>query len=217
MQITDKFLSLPPYLSTSWKNISSLQLENRSDVPVLVIELKNHRLIEIPSLSKEIIDQVFTMHAQTMDQNQNGAQKTTTFSLMIPNTIGEALSILQHSPEHSQIPQLPFELLHKLISLAQTLVPEYFTVFTKGEPHCNCPHCQIMRAAAQMGKEEAEEIVPDADLQFKTWDVKSETENLYTVTNPLDTKEYYSVFLGKPIGCTCGNQGCEHIQAVLRS
>jgi hypothetical protein len=35
--------------------------------------------------------------------------------------------------------------------------------------------------------------------------------------NPLDHKEHYNVFLGDPIGCSCGNNNCEHIQAVLKS
>ncbi|MGH2612567.1 MAG: hypothetical protein ACRDFB_05905, partial [Rhabdochlamydiaceae bacterium] len=62
-----------------------------------------------------------------------------------------------------------------------------------------------------------EEEVSDEDLKFRTWDIKQENDKLYSVTNPLDKKEHYNVFLGKPLGCTCGNKNCEHIQAVLKS
>ena len=40
---------------------------------------------------------------------------------------------------------------------------------------------------------------------------------LIVVTNPLDANEHYNVFLGDPIGCTCGQKNCEHIRAVLNS
>ena len=33
--------------------------------------------------------------------------------------------------------------------------------------------------------------------------------------DPLDPNEHYNVFLGTPLGCTCGEKDCEHIRAVL--
>ena len=69
----------------------------------------------------------------------------------------------------------------------------------------------------QENKEREEEIVSDEDLKFKTWDIVQTGEKLYDVTNPLDTKEQYHVYLGEPVGCTCGEQYCEHIRAVLSS
>ena len=62
-----------------------------------------------------------------------------------------------------------------------------------------------------------EEEVSAADLTFRSWDIKQEADQLYTVTNPLNAKEHYSVFLGEPLGCTCGFKNCDHIQAVLRT
>ena len=58
------------------------------------------------------------------------------------------------------------------------------------------------------------EITPE-ELQFKDWEIAQKDGKLYHVINPLDKNEYYDVFLGDPIGCTCGNKNCEHIRAVL--
>ena len=65
--------------------------------------------------------------------------------------------------------------------------------------------------------EEPLEEVTDEDLKFRTWDIKQPGKKLYLVTNPLDNNENYNVFLGKPVGCTCGQKYCEHIKAVLNS
>jgi len=64
---------------------------------------------------------------------------------------------------------------------------------------------------------EGEEEVSDEDLTFQDWEVKQEGDKLYLVTNPLDRDERYRVFLGKPLGCTCGKTNCEHIRMVLSS
>ena len=64
-------------------------------------------------------------------------------------------------------------------------------------------------------KDVGEEIVSDEDLAFRDWEIKQTTDEKYQVTNPLDANEQYNVFLGNPLGCTCGEKNCEHIRAVL--
>ena len=133
-------------------------------------------------------------------------------------------TLLQHNPEQANSPDLPPDILEKIAHLSKTLGIEDPNTVPKPEPHCNCMHCQIARAM-QTGlngelpetKEEQEEIVSDEDLKFKTWDVAQTGEKLYSVTNPLDAKEHYNVYLGDPIGCTCGENHCEHIRAVLNT
>jgi len=91
----------------------------------------------------------------------------------------------------------------------------------KGEPHCNCPYCQIANAmqgtVSEVEEKEVEEEVTEDDLKFREWDIKQEGDKLYIVTNPLDADEHYQVFLGTPVGCTCGQKNCEHIRTVLSS
>jgi hypothetical protein len=221
IKVTDKVLSLPPYISTSWKNIVSLRVENRSFGHVLLIELITGSKVEIPNLDPQLLEAIFSAHARFIEQEGQLAKAAAlqSFSFPIPIPLEGLASTLQHNPEQADTPPLPPEILDKLTSLKGTL-PLDLPLLPKSEPHCNCPYCQIVRALSQ--QEEAppppvEESVSDEDLKFRTWDIKLEDEKLYSVSNPLDPKEHYHVFLGDPLGCTCGNKNCEHIQAVLRT
>lgn len=218
MKITDKTLSLPPYISTAWKNIVSIHVESRSYGHILLIELITGSKVEVPNLDPKIMEQVFAMHAQVIEQEgKNNPVATQTFAFPLPFPIEGLTSVLQHNPEQADTPPLPSEILEKIQSL-KGILPEDMTA-QKAEPHCNCPYCQITRAmsGAEAAPAVIEEEVSAADLTFRTWDIKQESEQLYSVTNPLDTAQHYNVFLGEPVGCTCGHKNCEHIQAVLRS
>ena len=219
MKVTDKMLSLPPYISTSWKNIISLQVDSRPYGPVLVIELMTGNKVEVPNLDVKTIEKIFSTHAEVMDQEANSS-KTALQSFAFPLPIIEGIpSLLQHNLEQANTPPLPPEMLEKITLMTKGLIPDDLTNLPKPEPHCNCPHCQIMRALSGTTEipPSIEEDVSDEDLKFRTWDIKQEGEKLFSVTNPLDQKEHYTVFLGEPIGCTCGNNNCVHIQTVLRS
>ncbi len=65
--------------------------------------------------------------------------------------------------------------------------------------------------------ENLDEDVSEEELKFKMWDIEEIDETLFKVTNPLDANEHYNVYLGNPIGCTCGKKNCEHIKAVLNT
>jgi hypothetical protein len=218
MKINDKILSLPPYISTAWKNILSIQVETRSYGHMLLIELVTGSKIEIPNLDPKIMEQVFAMHAQVMEREAvSKGPATQTFAIPFPFPIEGLNSVLQHNPEQADSPPMPPDVLEKIQSIKGAL-PEDMLSQSKAEPHCNCPHCQILRAIS--GEEVPaliEEPVSDADLTFRNWNIKQENEKLYSVSNPLDEKERYTVFLGDPLGCTCGSKNCEHIQAVLRT
>lgn len=222
MQINDKILSIPPYISTSWKNIVSLQVETRSSGPILVVELTSGSRVEIPNLDQSAIERIFKAHANHLDIDSSKKlplpqSLAFSFPFPIPGMDGFT-SVLQHNLEQANSPDLPLELIEKIGELAKTINVDDLTVIPKPEPHCNCPHCQIMRA--MLGSEAysaIEEVVTDEDLKFRTWDIVQQADKVYIVTNPLDLKEHYSVFLGDPLGCTCGQKNCEHIQAVLHS
>lgn len=217
MKITDKILSLPPYISTPWKNIISLHVENRPYGHILLIELVTGSKIEIPNLDPKIMDKIFHMHTVVLEQEgQRNPVATQTFAIPLPFPIEGLTSALQHNPEQADTPPLPPEILEKLQSI-KGAIPEDPSSMPKAEPHCNCPYCQITRALTGTSEEMVEEEVTLEDLTFRNWDIKQESDQLYSVTNPLDGKEHYNVFLGEPLGCTCGNKNCEHIQAVLRS
>jgi hypothetical protein len=228
MIINDKILSLPPYLSTSWKNVISVQVQPRPFGHSLIIELVTGNRVEIPNVEQSIIEKVFFNHTRALDQ-ENKLSEHRLITAAIPFNFPEVEgmmsvlgSFMSHNIEQKNTPPLPAEILDKLKSVLKGLQSENDALLHAFEPGCNCPYCQVMRAASDTEINSAnstseEEVVSEKDLSFKTWDIKAEGNKIYTVTNPLDNKEYYTVFLGHPLGCTCGSKGCEHINAVLKS
>jgi hypothetical protein len=119
---------------------------------------------------------------------------------------------MHHNWAQSNMPDLPQEILSKIAAVAKIVAPDEVEAMPKPEPHCNCTYCQIARAL-----QDPEEEVNDVELTFQQWEIIQTGERLYSVVNRLDSHEKYSVYLGHPVGCTCGKEGCEHILAVLKS
>jgi hypothetical protein len=243
MKINNKMLSLPPYISTSWNHVLALHLKGSA----LVVCLTDGSTIEIPELRPEILETIFNAHASYLDRQSTQERPTSIQQMKsnIPfiasstsqetesdfpfrlgfgtfDTLGSAL---QHNPSQSQAPDLPPEILSKISAIAKIIAPDDPQSIPKPEPHCNCIHCQIARAINQgleagqtpEDDEKKEDEIKEEDLTFRQWDISQSGDKLYTVINRLDSKEKYSVYLGHPVGCTCGKQGCEHILAVLKS
>jgi len=230
MKINHKILSLPPYVSTSWKNVSMLTMDNDT----LVIVLNNGTRIAVPELDKAIIQEIFAQHERVIELDaplEKKEPEEKMFSFGLPFDLGggnvgienELGSFLQHNPELANSPDFPKEMLSKVADVSKRLGLDPDTSpLPKAEPHCNCPYCQIARALAETTDssepaDEFEEEVSDEELTFREWDIVDLGENRYKVTNPLNTQEHYQVYLGEPIGCTCGMKNCEHIKAVLNS
>lgn len=251
MKFNGKYLSIPPYISTSWKNIKALQMSGKS----LLITLSDDNIVSVPDLDLEEIEQIFQTHADFLEMGDffEKGNLNTPFdpfkqnppSGMMPNQqmefpfkigmnggmdgLGAAL---QHNWEHANAPDMPLEILSKVASIAKIVAPEGGGVdVPKPEPHCNCPHCQIARAineglgnpvkpfAGRVTENHHDNIeeVSDDELSFQQWRIDQAGDKLYVVSNKLDQDEKYNVYLGEPVGCTCGQCGCEHILAVLHS
>ncbi len=245
IKINSKLLSVPPYLSTSWSEISALQVaQNDQGAPLLLVTLKNGEEVAIPDLPSPILGAAFELHARSLEQPMQTAASSTGHPLRlffnmlnIPSDLSlplfqalarsEQVSDLQgaieahltHNPELAESPDLPEMLTSKMREIAEMGGEELKQKFIPIEG-CNCPHCQIGRLFGATDApliQEEEEIVSDADLSFRSWDIQPVGERLYRVRHPLDKDETYHVFLGTPVGCTCGQSGCEHLHAVLRS
>lgn len=243
--INEKILVIRPYISTNWQNVEAIHMEEGAE-KILVITLKSGSKISIPNLSDAILDQVFTFHAKAVEmQSENTSSRANNMQKTLHAFLGDGslpgmenliglgpfklsgglegvAAAMQHNPNQANAPDLPLEVLQKISSVAKVLMGNESIVTPKPEPHCNCIHCQIAKALHQGLNEDKEEMeleeeVSDDDLRFKSWDIQQSGSNLYTVSNPLDAKEQYSVYLGDPIGCTCGEKNCEHIKAVLNS
>jgi hypothetical protein len=218
MKINHQVLSIPPYISTSWKNINSILVDQSGN---LVILLHTNAKISIPSLEKSIINVIFDAHAKFLenDEKEKSQKAGSNFSMGVPLKIGvdgiESLgSALQHNPANANSPDLPPDVLNKIASISKIMGVQSPEMIPKAEPHCNCPHCQISRAIRGEAKDEE---VSEEDLKFRTWDINQTGDQLYVVANPLDENEKYTVFLGNPLGCTCGEKNCEHLRAVLNT
>ncbi len=125
--------------------------------------------------------------------------------------------MMHHNPDQSNSPELPDEVLSKIVAVARALGIDDTSVLPNPELNCNCMYCQVAKAFRKevAATIDLDEEVSAEDLKFRTWDINQTTDKLYLVTNPLDAKEQYNVFLGEPMGCTCGDNHCEHIRAVL--
>jgi len=221
MKINFKVLSIPPYISTAWKHICSLHIENRQGDVILVIGMMNGQKIEIPNLQPRIIELIFSSHSKYLDQevSSKNSLSSESFSLGFPLKIGspglENIEMaMQHQPEQKDSPDLPPEVLTKIRSISKAMGIDEAGLVMKAEPHCNCPYCQIARAILNGSEENEVADVAEEELTFRNWDIEQTGDKLYIVSNE---KEKYSVYLGEPIGCTCGENNCDHIRAVLKS
>lgn len=229
MKINSKIISIPPYISSSWSHIEALYTLGAN----LVIKLLDGKIIEIPELEKSTINMIFEMHTLAAEEKQSKTSNQTTpfnpqieppFRLAIGPIEDMGASIFQHNPSFGSIAEIPSEILEKIVAITKIVSPTDMRAFPKPEPHCNCVHCQVARAvtksADDMPEEKhtdsVEEIISDAELTFQEWEIHSIGNQTYCVINKIDKSEY-RVYLGDPVGCTCGNSGCEHIIAVLKS
>lgn len=226
MKITATILSIPPYLSTTWKNISSLHVREEHSAYTLIVLLQNRVQVEVPGLDKGTIDEIFEAHARSAEEEHSVPKLSNPldgpFSFSLPfrgdgaiDTLGPSM---QHNPEQAELPPMPPEVLKKITVIARAFGLDDLSALPKAEPHCNCVYCQVARSL--QGEEaplEQIEEVSEEDLKFRNWEIKQTGDQLYAVVNPLDPNEHYNVFLGAPLGCTCGSKHCEHIRAVLNS
>lgn len=245
MKINPKYLHLPPHISTSWTQVRALFLK-QGDLVVSLVDgtmiaihgLQQEIIDTIFNAHAAFLEtyfsrlersplpfQVFQMPPSGNPSQLDPNDKTTMrFSF---DNLESMASAMQHNPAQANMPNLPKEMVSKIAEIARVVAPDEVNNMPKAEPHCNCPHCQIARAIHQESPSEAvvdvpnqmnnEEPISDKDLAFQEWDIVKAGDKLYTVSNHLDQNEKYTVFLGDPVGCTCGKPGCEHILAVLKS
>jgi hypothetical protein len=231
MKITDTLLSIPPYISTSWEEVSSLHMQGTD----LIISLKDSSSVLIPHLESSDIEKIFAAHTAflekqaQLEQPREKASIEQIFTLPLGGmeSLAKMGEMLQHNPSYSGLPPLPEDAHQKIAALAKMIPEEDILTMPPPEMNCMCMYCQIVRVLRkQIGIDvsipdhptlETEEKISEEDLHFEQWQVAFLKDKMYRVTNKLDPTEQYTVFLGEPIGCTCGKPNCEHIVAALRS
>lgn len=240
MKITSQILSIPPYLSTRWDYIQSLRVQDKA----LLVTLQSGPPCSIPGLTEEEISQIFTGFAtyahhpkeetksdellkKDLSQLVEGVKKgVSEFVSLLSKLGGHSLGFakaLEHDPANAHLPPLPPEIVGRIEMLLQIVSEEDILAMPEPESDCNCMYCQvqrILRTALEKKKERGEneeEPVDESELKFNEWTVEQSEDKIYIVRNKLNPQEEYRVFLGEPLGCTCGKANCEHIIAVLRS
>jgi hypothetical protein len=214
VKITPSLLSIPPYLSASWEHIGTLRIEPGTGV--LIVTLTNGTQVEIPDLQPKEVDAIFEAHT-LYSQSRPLQTSPMPFSLSLPlDTEGGVASIghsMQHNADQSDLPDIPPKFLEKIAAIAKAFGLEESATLSPPVEGCNCTYCQIARSYSLA----EEDLVSEADLSFKDWFIEQKGDKLFQVSSPLDTNERYNVFLGTPLGCTCGQKNCEHLKAVLRT
>ncbi len=242
-KINSKILCIPPFISTAWENIKSLHFLAQSPEPCLVVTLSSGTEIKIPGLSAQTIEDIFKTHTEHMDMSQDKTPsynnpttlkksetgKAPFFSFDLPfnfDNLGDVSALMnctQHDMKLAHSEPLPPDLLEKVTKMASMMGLDIAKMKDlKAEPHCNCPHCQVVRSMSGSTipsdqNDNIDEEVTESDLTFKEWDIREVGDKLHEVVNPLDSSEKYQVFLGNPVGCTCGKAHCDHLKAVLES
>jgi len=228
IKITDKILSVPPYISTTWSQIATLHMK----ADVLAITLVDGEILHIPNLNPKVINLIFHYHANFLEKEQPTPndelsklkgiieQEEPSIRLAFGSSLEGLGNMMQHNPNQTDAPDLPPDILQKITAITKIINPSDELLLPKAEPDCNCFHCQIARAVNPLPPEQqvaSEPEVTEAELQFQQWNITQTGEKLFSVVNRLDEHETYNVYLGQPVGCTCGKEGCEHILAVLKS
>lgn len=229
MKIDDTILSLPPLISTTWEKIQGIFAK---DSRSLEIHLCTGAIVSVPMPEPKVVERIFHFHLQSLEKkgSKSGA-KTPSMAEgdllfhplknpmgLLPESFMGLSQIMQHDPQQADLPLIPKDFLDKVIGLAKSLNPDTPLLFHDAQPHCHCIYCQIGKAIdATQEHQENDEPVSDKDLKFKEWEITQKGTCLYELKNPLDSNEIYQVYLGNPLGCTCGSSQCEHIKAVLNS
>jgi hypothetical protein len=247
VKISTKSINIPPYISTHWRNVESLHTSDglllislKSGDTVYVPNLTEEQTATIFKAHGEFLEQQDQDDARVVEEgHQDAAPADNPFSELLSGLLGgkfasqplhinigplENLSeFMQHNPGQANAPDLPPDILGKMATMTKWVSPEVAQMLPKAEPHCNCYYCQVSRVLSGTETTHTEEAPateteePPEDLHFQQWEIQEIGDKLYSVTNKLDTNESYRVFLGEPVGCTCGKPGCEHIISVLQS
>ena len=244
MIINPKFFHYPPYISTSWKQVAAIHMSGNTLIVNLhngeLIHIPNLSALDVEKVFKAYGDYLEKESAATQVSAAHSANPSSLnalaqalfatdfagdspFQFSISNMEGFA-SALQHNQSQAHMADLPPDIIQKIASIAKIVSPTDSQELPKAEPHCNCMYCQIARAISNGVEGEplkttisAPVILPPEEIAAHPWVIQQKGELMYEVTDKKDALKKFNVYLGNPMGCTCGQEGCEHLIAVLKS
>lgn len=210
MIVNTKLLSIPPYISTSWKDVELLLSDGEN---TLNVYLKNGTVIKIAHLMKEHLELIFKVHQEVLMQKQHDIPP----SLIDPLFFNFSGPFLEHDAEMSDADPLPDEIKQKLRSLIRSFPKLEKSQLPQFHENCNCPHCQLMNLLSDKENEGfEEELIDDKDLVFAPWQVEKKSDKCFVLSHP-DLEERFEVNLESFPTCSCNQGSCEHLAYVLRN
>lgn len=235
-KINSKILLIHPFISVAFQEVSYLTAQIQNGALILLVGLKNGTVVPVPSLSEKEILSAFLAHEQHVEEM--GLQKAAFFHKLsratpIDGAIATDLPSLSfqlsdlgtlplngHDDSMKDAPPLPKDVIEKVSLVARTLGGDLFEQI-EFVPNCNCFFCQIARSikedlARMKGEEEQIEEEPEAPLS-KEWVITEIGDHLFRVSHHTDSSQVYTVSLKGQIQCSCGQERCLHIRAVLES
>lgn len=180
MKITDKMLSIPPFISTTWDKVEHIQMETEDS---LLVSLISGHEARIPDLEEKVVNAIFAAYERWVDRQnhprivnemmkppsmrgsfrmgtpEEGALMESALPFQLPNG-----TPLEHNPAQSGLPDMPKEIIEKIARVATIVAPTDLEAIPKAEPHCNCMFCQISRAI----KNGSDERGVDANQEVST-------------------------------------------------
>jgi hypothetical protein len=162
MKITDKMISIPPYISATWDKVHHMQIVEDD---ILLIMLNNGYEANLTNLEPKVVNAIFAAYERWVERQNNPKILS---ELMKPPTMKGSFHIgnpeggmvmeaglpfqlpngspLEHNPDHRNFPDIPKEIVEKIAKVASIVAPADPDALPKAEPHCNCMFCQISRA-----------------------------------------------------------------------
>ncbi len=184
-----------------------------------------------------MIEAIFSAHARYLEQEEkapapkllpgtplslpDSSQQLASFALPLKDMQGLG-NVSQHNPEQADTPDLPQtgpgkigEItkamgIDDLIASPQTRAPLQLRALPDRAGNAG-------RCRERSRRRSRKKLSLMRNLNSARGISRRLRDKLYVVTNPLDDKEHYNVFLGDPVGCTCGHHHCDHVRAVLNS
>jgi hypothetical protein len=159
MKINHKVLSIPPYISTSWKNISSLQSMQEGEKHSLIIHLQDGGLVRVPDLEAVVVQGIFGAHAKYVEMESKAPVSTRQSPLQEASpsikffAIENISSMMTHNEQERNAPDLPSYILSKVQEISLEMGLSNSATLPVAEAGCNCPFCQIAKSIQKMGGE----------------------------------------------------------------
>lgn len=228
MKINKNMLSIPPYITTTWDNITCVQACVVQDEFVdIKICLADGEKVEVPHVPEKIFNKIRDEYEKFIESSSintpadlggiasgiadifQGANRELPAIGRGENVGVIGFPVSGHPRQHHEAPVLGKEALRQITKTLgeKAFEGEYIT-------KCNCIYCQSCRFVQDKKNKESGE----KPLEFSdAWLVEEVGTDKFIVRDKMKESNVFTVYLKPKIICSCGSNVCEHIKATLFS